>query len=775
MLIPDNLFDYGGELIDESQLNAEMLGLLQACQANPSCDIIELRQDSVSGVQSLMVDLGDGTFDISNSIGIGRNERIALSYCENGKYPWEVRPLRKDFPITSYSNYSAPNEPRSLCLYDATWEAVERSWTPEMFLERIFWWLRATAEGEIRNPDQRIEQLFFGSSHSVVLPRDYLNNADPENLKSLVFREVRNELTDSHLLIGDYKNNIPNTESFCFSLPILLPAVEYGPIEEPAQTLGQLNSLLKQRECDLIGPLCSAIQLQVDDDGVEASKNAMTLLILGMPRTYKGEDCGVELQGFIIRMDYCQLGQKLDVLQKMPGSAKYFKYVSFDKLNDGYEAIVEESSENWETIPIFPVNITNYPDEKTVRRYSGLSPDEKGPMGIIAGVGALGGLLAKIWSAECWGHWHYVDADIVQAHNLVRHIANHHCIGFPKAKIVSEIVQNIHPPSENPMTRAVVANIEDDNEVIQKLIDSSDLIVDVTTTLHVPRIIGRNEAYPRTVSVFLTPSGLSSVMLLEDSSRNIRCNNIEAQYFRAILELDWGEKHLGGHSGGLKASGGCRETTLELSSEVLHLHAGNLARQLRKHIESDDAKICIWEYQEENGSTVIHEVEVYQSTSITVGDWEVIFDDSIVRSAKKQRVGALPAETGGILLGIVDQKDQTITLVKSCEPPSNSEGSQMEFRRAAYETEEFMQNCLDRTADVITYVGEWHSHPEGVSPLPSVSDINQHAFVHDSLIKEGRPALMMIVSENQLGLYIGETGSVITISKNEVPLLAKAG
>src|SRR5690606_34492760 len=126
--------------------------------------------------------------------------------------------------------------------------------------------------------------------------------------------------------------------------------------------------------------------------------------------------------------------------------------------------------------------------------------------------------------------------------------------------------------------------------------------VDVTTTIHVPRIIAQNDSWPRTVSVFLTPSGSSSVMLMEDSGRHIRCNSLEAQYYRAILETEWGKNHLTGHLGKLVVGGGCRDVTLPLSNEMLHIHAGNLARQLRKAIAHDNARICIWEYQDESGS-----------------------------------------------------------------------------------------------------------------------------------------------------------------------------
>ena len=72
---------------------------------------------------------------------------------------------------------------------------------------------------------------------------------------------------------------------------------------------------------------------------------------------------------------------------------------------------------------------------------------------------------------------------------------------------------------------------------------------------------------------------------------------------------------------------------------------------------------------------------------------------------------------------------------------------------------------MQQAADTVTYVGEWHSHPEGFAPLPSSSDVKQHFYVRDSLSQEGQPALMMIVSADSLGLYIGGLGKIVTFSE----------
>lgn len=747
--------DFGGNPISSVQLIDPVSRLHQACLDHPSCDVVEVRQDDDS-VQSIIANFGDGTFDSTNLGGIHRNERLAISFRENEKFPWEVRALRKDFPLTGHQYHALENEPRPLCLYLASWESVQRSWTPQLFVSRIFWWLRATAEGTIHGSDQPAEQLFFSSPYTVVLPRGYFDGESGTAPKNLTFTNIPSEDASSHTLIGNYAEGNDGKQSFCFSLPLLLEPVEYGPVEGFPHNLGLLQEILQKRKCNLVDRLKAAIAELAANSGIAANKKEVVLLILGIPRLLNGQPHGTEIQGFVVESDICKLGEKLAVIYESPIDKKYY-------VEQSISGEPKQDSGAWQAISIMPVNISSYPNEEAVRKYSGLKADEVGPKGVIAGVGALGSLLAQIWNRECWGDWHYVDSDIVQAHNIVRHIASHHCVGHPKVRVASALVNEIHPSPVEAQSRAVVGTIESENQKIQEVIKDSSLIVDVTTTIHVPRIIAQNDSFPRAVSAFLTPSGSSSVLLMEDSGRHIRCNSLEAQYYRAILETEWGKNHLTGHLGKFSVGGGCREVTLALSNEMLHIHAGNLARQLRKGVAHDDARICIWEYQDETGSMELHDVRVFRSCTLQIGQWRVVLDEGLLNEGRRLRATALPSETGGILLGIVDQKDQAITLVRACKAPLASEELEDSFIRAAYGTD-FINDCVLRTAGIVTYVGEWHSHPEGIAPLPSSLDVRQHFFVHESLSQEGQPALMMIISEDLIGLYIGGLGTVAKIS-----------
>ena len=65
---------------------------------------------------------------------------------------------------------------------------------------------------------------------------------------------------------------------------------------------------------------------------------------------------------------------------------------------------------------------------------------------------------------------------------------------------------------------------------------------------------------------------------------------------------------------------------------------------------------------------------------------------------------------------------------------------------------------------MVTYVGEWHSHPQNCEALPSGHDIGQLNFLSCSLQVEGMPALMMIISDDSFGYYIGYEGVILNFT-----------
>jgi hypothetical protein len=60
-----------------------------------------------------------------------------------------------------------------------------------------------------------------------------------------------------------------------------------------------------------------------------------------------------------------------------------------------------------------------------------------------------------------------------------------------------------------------------------------------------------------------------------------------------------------------------------------------------------------------------------------------------------------------------------------------------------------------RTAGIVGYVGEWHSHPRGHSANPSPDDLIQLAELSLGMHADGLPALQLIVGESDIQVLQG--------------------
>ena len=329
---------------------------------------------------------------------------------------------------------------------------------------------------------------------------------------------------------------------------------------------------------------------------------------------------------------------------------------------------VQPVSEAWRDLVVEPLEVRVAPTKADARAMSGVKDDGAEFDGLIAGVGALGSALANMWSRAGWGRWTLIDDDVLMAHNIVRHLGRYEHVGRSKAATVAGLLHGnfFHGVDR---TAAIHAKVTAADARVHAAIKSATLLVDATTSLNAPRDLASNDATPRSASTFLTPSGLGSVLLLEDGARNVRLSSLEPQYYRAVLISDWGAEHLAGHYGQLWVGGGCRDISAVISNELVTLHAATLARQLRLHVAAPDARMCIWSLDDSTGHLAATEIPVKKPLYSDSGGRRVVWDEGLHEKLRAMRDTRLPNETGGVLLGYWDLKLGVCFLVHALSAP----------------------------------------------------------------------------------------------------------
>lgn len=731
----------------------EARNLLAACLCHPDFEVIELRKleiNTYSRADVIVVDCCDGTIPSRNSVGIRNRERLALFYCSG--FPHEVRALRRDFPVTLHQNHILSGEPASLCLYFEPWSAVERDWTPQRHLERILWWLRETALGTLHRSDQPLEYLYFTPPYDIVLPPNFLEKTATDG-QLLSFFPIQCPGTKPRIIWGDFiqdslvkKYNLP----FGDFLVISPQPLNHGPVQRHPQTLGEFHDQFKERGSEIIGDIKAALRNKVTSAGIEKQTDVSTLLLVitSVRRAPDQPPERSETQAFFIHADIATIGIASGALIDGRNGKFYVDY------SIGETESAEKNK--WQDFVIEPIGVKIAVTPEFSRNASDVLSEKAQFRGVLAGVGALGSVLADFWAREGWGEWTYVDDDYVFPHNVVRHIARNEHIGRSKVETVRDLTNGIYYPGQISNI-AIHAKISDrSNERLAEMLTSADLIVDATTTLEVPRDLSVQESAPRTASVFLTPSGHGSVLLIEDHEKSVPLHALESQYYRAVLNAMWGANHLKGHAGELWVGAGCRDISAVISYELVQLHGSMLARQLRKLAAKDESQMRVWELDDASGTLTSYNLPVSKVIIEQHGKWCVVWDNDLRDKFFAMRAHSLPNETGGIILGYFDQKLKMLHLVDALPAPSDSESSVNGFTRGTKGLREDHEECLRRTAHVVDYVGEWHSHPRGVTACASELDMDLIAHLSTMMAQAGLPAIMIIVGENSIKIQIGE-------------------
>ena len=721
---------------EEGELFPQTQALLKALRDCPYTDVRELRKDA-SGKgnnEFIVIDAGDGNVDAGNLAGIRRRERLAIGVNPANRVPVVVYTLRKDFPVLSHQHPPSPGGARVLCLYDSAWSTVERTWTPERFIARMFWWLRESALLKLHRDDQPLEQLFYMSPYQLILPSNYPEYAKPGS-NTLTVCKV--DEGDSIILRADPTH--PGDQSKM----VKMVSMVVDPVGSPTlagypETLGDLHDQLVAWGSNLYQALYESVYHDVEGGITAASAKGQGLLItVWIPRVRDGVGDRFDVAGYMLNVSLYDLATALEMLGPPDEKGISHRIVLI--------GVVGGTA--WRSIPLWAVEVRTSLTPQAARDLSGTPEEGSDIQGVLAGVGALGGVLADLWVRQGWGRWTFIDPDRVLPHNLCRHIAFDSFVGLPKVNVLRDMAAATYPQWAPP--KAIFKGILSDSEDISATLQAAALVVDVTTTLDVPRELARRDKAPRTVSLFVTPSGLSSVMILEDQERLQRIDALEGQYYRAVLESDWGQDHLAQHLGDRWVGGGCRDISVRMSGESIHGHAGILSKQLRQSVAKAKARICIWESDEQSGSVTAHEVELAQVHTVESAGWTVKYDELLVQNLYSVREKALPNETGGAILGVTDMKTKTIVIVDVLPTPPDSEASPSHFIRGKEGQAEALEVVHKRTAGMVDYVGEWHSHPDGCPALPSEDDHNLLANLHHRMNLEGLPALMVIVAKQQ--------------------------
>ncbi|MCP4116193.1 MAG: hypothetical protein GY737_12450 [Desulfobacteraceae bacterium] len=685
------------------------------------------------------------------AVDIKYKERLAITCWDNDDFPPRVQALRKSFPKTIHRYHTLKNHPRELCLYEQPWSDVRITWTPQLFLNRILWWLKAAAEKKLHQPDQPLEQVFFHIGVSIIVPNN-LNLNDGETWfigncsqdQTTMLRMTRAERSR----LEDYRRGFSRGLKGYHPIFIEAKPKIHGEINVAPGTLGELHNHLQGLGINLWEIVKKEVQRLFRDNGNLDPVHELLLIFITFPGK-RDKDSDLEIAGrqyaFLVRRGMGEIGLKNDILVNNKFSGGDGK---------GLETIelCLSQKNDWQKEQIMMANIIpevtleDLRNFNRIKRLPGINP-------LLIGCGSLGSHLFNQWLRMGWSNWVIVDNDDMLPHNIARHILKNTDVGYKKTDSIQLFSTTILPEGNQNDVTALSLDATADHEELEAAFNKADFIIDVSTTLAVPRMLSQKEI-ARCVSLFITPSGHDCVLLLEDSNRDLKLHQIEAQYYNWIINHGAGEIHLTGHTGSIRYGGGCRDISAQIPLSYLTLHAGILCQQLISKGNRKEAFARAWQFNDDTGSVTSNDIELYPSHEQKIKNWNVIWDDGVIKKANEYRKHKLPDETGGIIVGYIDQSSKSIFIVDIRKAPENSASTSGSFQRELQGVSDDVGMIKNRTAHIVNYIGEWHSHPDTIPAEPSREDYRQLEWVQNEMDSYGQPGIILIIGDNNFNFFV---------------------
>lgn len=650
---------------------------------------------------------------------------------------------REDFPDTPHQNIVPEGFPCMLCIDDRPWQDVRAGYTASELVTRISQWFAKAGQGELHGDDQPFDPFFgYSSPHQVIVTSDGMAAMDAgQKLNVWTTDETRRFLLVTSFEADGFPQQVTNIHV----VQVDVEPQQMKRIRRAPRNLPGLVAMLMDRDPTFVGRLKKSVEDWFDGGKRDDDAKCIFCVLARFPQIHPrtGEVGGTKPMAFLAEVSPGQIGVALGVLDRNDSShSTDVRYVRslFPRIDIG-------SLSNFE-VQVAQVHMEM--DADAAARITGHDAADK-RRAVLIGAGSLGSTMAELLTREGFFEWTVIDDDALLPHNLSRHILDRSHFGRLKAPSVAERLLSIR---SNAAPKAIVENVlnETISEGLASAIDGAELILDASASVPVSRFLSDRDGGARRVCAFFTPEGGSAVLMMEAADRTTTLRDVEAAYLREVLTNPSLENHFaaGQH---MRYTGACRALTSKIPTSRVGVLTSLIASGLSKGIGSPQPSLRIWSVDEDDAVKAFRLVPAV-STRI-MGDWKVLIPEGLRDELASRRAAALPNETGGPLLGLIDFEAKIITAVHAPTSPSDSVGKPTSFVRGTIGLRKMIEAAEKRSGGQVRYLGEWHSHPSGTSAAPSAVDIGQ---IYDlSLISDidGLPAISVIVSETEIGIMVG--------------------
>jgi len=674
---------------------------------------------------------------------IHQRERICVTFGSDDSKAPHILALRRKFPLTPHQNATEAGQPRELCLFADDYREVRSVLTSERLLDRIADWLKRAALGQLHLPGQPLEP-FFPQGMRIIFESQTFTQPTDGSTQIVLPCNQRGTLWRAHRLpLGQ---QWPDGSPEFVVLPLRAVESDGIVISQWPSSLAELGDILGRARIDLIKELRTGILNLFDRDDHARLFGLKWVLLLAIPRmrTTGGPAERTEYWACLVLEPIGRLGERLGVIEKREG-------------NYGI-ALRAQAVHGLDEVEVLPANATPALDRSLAMRMAGDEPVQCAKITAV-GAGALGSQVIMNLARQGIGKWTIIDKDNLLPHNLARHALFADDVCQPKADSLAHEIQALL--GDPAAAEAVCLNVLDlmpESEEYAKLLDSPSHIYDFSVSRAVARHLARLPHQTPIASAFLTPDQRHLVVLAEGPGRYARLDDLELQLCEAVTRDERLANLFAPPSGSPVHYGGtCSDVTVTYAQDTMATFAGIASAFLKQNLIGTDPQIRVWRLSPEDLSALHIQVEPQNVSVLRVNGWEVRVSDKAVDTMRRLRASRLPNETGGVLVGARDVYSRVLYVAGALPAPPDSEEWPDSYVRGVGGLKKHLEEIAEMTSGLLSYVGEWHSHPAGVSAAPGGLDRRALRLLKKQMSHDGLPALIAIQSDEPMPtLLVGQ-------------------
>ncbi|MHB0925929.1 MAG: Mov34/MPN/PAD-1 family protein [Gallionellaceae bacterium] len=667
------------------------------------------------------------------AVAIANVEPIRLMFPKADDRAPNIFSLREDFPIgLVHTSFDQGVEGRCLCIWEENWHDLGRTLTPQALVERIRDWFARTAKGELHQPDQPLEPLIPAVSDTLVIP-----TGSPSAAWHIAYSIKHNEswtvTVDSNPQKGA---KAPPFPLFALELP---PQV-HGALHARPENLETLRQLVDSMGIDFAKTLgewlAETEQLKAND------RRPLILVTIPKLRNASNQVEAWENWAFLPIASLAELGEALGRTFSGEGNTSSLRIIS---------AVPESLNE----VVLIGWRVVQRLDRAAARTFSGNAALTDRKL-VAVGAGAIGSNVIVNTMRAGVGTWAIIDNDLVLPHNTVRQAQINMMIGHTKAETACYLGNNVLDEEGCKYIAVDFLNPGNEAENVTGALAEADFVIDLSAS---PSVLGRiadDKTVARAASLFFNPDGNELVVLAEGADRSLRVDEIEAQYFLAAATDPLLEGHLSSAKLDMvRYANACQDLSRPLPPWQVQTLCGIASGRLLTLLESTEHVANAWRLDATTGAVLPVCIPVTGVHRHQFDGWRVTLTYDVLDRMQAFRRRSLPNETGGVLIGSFDTVRAVVHIVAALPAPEDSRQAPTYFIRGSKNLKPLVDGITLRSAGVLCYVGEWHSHPDDAAARPSDDDevVFDHLIAH--IGPTGTPYVMAICGRDETWLRAG--------------------